>query len=258
MSQNSQHSLAPLLRKLGSWQELDERDAAAVLALPFVIRDLPASQFVVWEQERAQHCCVLLSGFAYRHKEAGGGRRQMMSIHMKGDCLDLQNSLLGSADHNVQMLSAGRVAVIPVQAIRDIAFGHPNVGMAMWCETLVEGSIFREWILNIGQRDAITRIAHLLCEFAVRLECAELGKHTNFALPITQDQLAEAVSLTPVHVNRMLRSLDSAGLIVRTRRNITIPDWHALAKVGDFHPHYLHVNQDRENTVTVKSLVHPA
>ena len=95
---------------------------------------------------------------------------------MKGDIVDLQNSLLGTADHNVQMLTNGEVAMIPVEAIREIAFSNPTVGMAMWYETLVEASIFREWVLNIGRRDARTRIAHLLCEFALRLEVAELGK----------------------------------------------------------------------------------
>ena len=158
-----------------------------------------------------------------------------------GDIVDLQNSLLGIADHNVQMLTAGTVSLIPVEAMRKIAFSRPSVGMAMWYETLVEGSIFREWVLNIGRRDAKTRIAHLLCEFAVRLEVAELGKSNHYTLPITQDQLADAVALTPVSVNRMLMKLEADGLIKRTKRNITIDDWSKLAKAGDFQPRYLHL-----------------
>jgi CRP-like cAMP-binding protein len=111
----------------------------------------------------------------------------------------------------------------------------------MWYETLVEGSIFREWVLNIGRRDARTRIAHLLCEFAVRLEVAELGKSNRYTLPITQDQLADAVALTSVHVNRTLMGLEADGLIKRTRREITIDDWPKLAKAADFQPRYLHL-----------------
>ena len=152
-------------------------------------RHLKAGQYIVWDGDRPQNSCLLISGYAYRHKHAGNGGRQIMSIHMKGDIVDLQNSLLGLADHNVQMLTAGEVAMIPVECMRDIAFRHPNVGMAMWYETLVEGSIFREWILNIGRRNARTRIAHLLCEFAMRLEVAELGEHFAYELPITQEQL---------------------------------------------------------------------
>jgi CRP-like cAMP-binding protein len=131
--------------------------------------------------------------------------------------------------------------LIPVEAMRETAFARPSVGMAMWYETLVEASIFREWILNIGRRNARTRIAHLLCEFALRLEIAELGKMTGYTLPITQDQLADAVALTSVHVNRTLMRLEADGLIKRSKREITINDWTQLAKAGDFQPRYLHL-----------------
>jgi CRP-like cAMP-binding protein len=230
-----------MVRKLELWNPLSDNDRDAVLALPFTERVLSAGQYIVWEGDKPQHSCVLNSGFAYRHKTAGNGGRQIMSIHVKGDIVDLQNSLLGVADHNVQMLTRGKIAFIPVEAMREIAFTRPSVGMAMWYETLVEGSIFREWVLNIGRRDARTRIAHLLCEFALRLEVAELGEMTNYTLPITQDQLADAVALTSVHVNRTLMKLEADGLIKRTKREITIDDWTKLAKAGDFQPRYLHL-----------------
>lgn len=241
MTENLEHALAPMVRKLQLWNPLSEADREALYALPFIERELNAAQYLVWEGDTPQHTCLLMSGYAYRHKSAGNGGRQIMSIHMKGDILDLQNSLLGVADHNVQMLSAGKVALIPVEAVREIAFSRCAVGMAMWYETLVEGSIFREWILNIGRRDALTRIAHLLCEFSVKLESAELGKLSEYELPITQEQLGDAVSLTAVHVNRTLMKLEAEGLISRTKRMITVHDWHELAKVGDFDPRYLHV-----------------
>jgi CRP-like cAMP-binding protein len=241
MSHPQDHALAPMVRKLELWTSLSEEDRKAVLALPFTERTLSAGQFIVWEGDKPQNTCVLNSGFAYRHKSAGNGGRQIMSIHVMGDIVDLQNSLLGVADHNVQMLSAGKVSLIPVGAMREIAFSRPSVGMALWYETLVEGSIFREWVLNIGRRDGKTRIAHLLCEFAVRLEIAELSESNHYTLPMTQDQLADAVALTPVHVNRMLKELEADGLINRTIRNITIQDWPKLAKAGDFQPRYLHL-----------------
>lgn len=220
---------------------MNEADTAAVYALPCVERTLEAGQYIVWDGDKPTVSCMLLSGFAYRHKLAGNGGRQILSIHMKGDLVDLQNSLLGVADHNVQMLTSGRLALVPVEAIRDIAFAHPAVGMAMWQETLVEGSIFREWILNMGRRDARTRIAHLLCEIALRMELAGLGKQTEYELPITQEQLADAVSLTPVHVNRTLMRLEADGFITRSKRMIVIVDWQAMARLADFNPRYLHV-----------------
>lgn len=241
MPETSTHPLLPMVRKLEQWHPLSEDDRAAILDLPFTVRQLNAHDHTVWEGDRPQHTCLLLSGFAFRHKVAGNGGRQILSIHMKGDLVDLQNSMLGFADHNVQMLSQGEIALIPFEMIRDLAYGMPDVGMAMWYETLVEGSIFREWILNIGRRDARARIGHLLCELAVRLEVAELGKQTEYDLPITQEQLADAVSLTAVHVNRTLKSLEKDGYISRTKRRITISDWHKLAGIADFQPNYLHI-----------------
>jgi CRP-like cAMP-binding protein len=243
MSQDPNHPLNLMARKLGLWTELDSADKEEIRSLPYQRRHLDAGQYLVWDGDKPQNCALLLSGFAYRHKHAGNGGRQIVSIHMKGDLIDLQNSLLGVADHNVQMLASGEVALMPIAAIRELAANNPTIGMAMWYETLVEGSIFREWVLNIGRRDARTRIAHLLCEFAIRMEMADLGKQTSYELPITQEQLADAVALTPVHVNRTLMKLEQEGLITRTKRMITIVDWKKLVKVADFEPRYLHMEQ---------------
>jgi CRP-like cAMP-binding protein len=242
MSPSAEHPLAPMVRTLSVRKDLSESDVAAILALPLTRRRFDSGHYLVWDGDRPQHTCLLLDGYAIRHKEAGDGGRQIVSIHMRGDIVDLQNSLLGTADHNVQMLSAGEVAMIPVENMRELAFDHPTVGMAMWYETLVEGSIFREWILNIGRRDARTRIAHLLCEFVVRYEAAGLGGSGSYELPITQEQLADAVALTSVHVNRTLMKLEEERLITRTKRIISIADWEQLATVADFDADYLHLS----------------
>jgi CRP-like cAMP-binding protein len=243
MSQISDHILAPMLRKLELWCPLDDDERRALLGLPHVVRELNANQVLVWDGDRRHQACLIVSGFAYRHKVAGNGGRQILSVHMKGDLIDLQNSLLGVADHNVQMITAGTVAFMPVEAVREMAFRIPAIGMAMWYETLVEGSIFREWILNVGRRDAYTAIAHLLCEIALRMEVAGLGKADSYELPLTQDQLADAVGLTTVHVNRTLMRLEKEGHIRRTKRLITIDDWPSLAKLADFDSRYLHLHR---------------
>jgi CRP-like cAMP-binding protein len=115
----------------------------------------------------------------------------------------------------------------------------------MWTDTLVDASVFREWVANVGRRDARTRIAHLLCEFSLRLKVAGLAELTDFELPMTQEHIADCTGLTPVHVNRMLKLLDSEKLISRrTSRSISIGDWQKLAKVGDFDSTYLHLGKD--------------
>jgi len=169
------------------------------------------------------------------------GSRSIVSLHMKGDFVDLQHSILTTADHNVQMLTDGEVATIPKEAIRRIAFDYPKIGVALWYDTLVDGSIFREWIANVGRRDAATRLAHLLCKFAVRIEAAGLGNKLEYELPMTQEQLADATGLTAVHVNRTLRQLEEQGDIKRNVRHVSIADWSKIRKTADFRATYLHL-----------------
>ncbi|MDB5698433.1 MAG: Crp/Fnr family transcriptional regulator [Alphaproteobacteria bacterium] len=232
-----------MIRKLGLWMPLDKDDEEAILSLPHRIKKLAPHQYIVRDGEKPVYSCLLLSGFAFRHKVAGDGGRQIMSIHMKGDVVDLQNSLLRRSDHNVQALTSIEVAFIPIEAVQKVAFERPTVGRAMWYETLVDASIFREWTLNVGRRDSLTRTAHLLCEFALRLETAGLGEQCAYELPMTQDQLADALGLTNVHVNRTLKALDARNLIERTQRSVKILDWKQLAALGDFDSNYLHLDE---------------
>jgi len=236
-----EHPLQPMLRKLRYWFDLDEDDAAAVLALPHRVKALERLHYVVRERETATHCCLMISGYSIRHKIVVHGARQIVAIHMVGDMVDLQNSMLETADHSVQMLTAGEVALIPREAIQELALQRPRIGMAMWKDTLVDGSVFREWIANVGRRDAATRLAHVLCEFALRLKIAGLGEQTTYELPMSQEQLADVLGLTSVHLNRTLQALEQQQLISRNKRSVTIGDWQRLADAGDFDATYLHL-----------------
>jgi CRP-like cAMP-binding protein len=241
-----------MVQKLGYWARVDSyhgrfetADEEALLSLPHRVKSLERHGYVVRERERTTHSCVLLSGFAIRHKIVAGGARQIVAIHMKGDILDLQNSFLGVADHSVQVLTEAEVAFIPREAVKKLAFERPNVGMAMWHDTLVDASVFREWIANVGRRDAHARIAHLLCEFSLRLKVAGLGEATDYEMPMTQEQIADCTGLTPVHVNRTLKVLEAENLITRrSSRSITVGDWKKLAEAGDFDSTYLHLPND--------------
>jgi CRP-like cAMP-binding protein len=236
-------TLMPLVKKLRSWAPLGVADTEALLQLPATIRRLKPGHHIVWDGDTPQNGCLLLRGFAYRHKIVREGKKQIFSLHMDGDLVDLQNALLGRADHNVETLTECEVALIPIETIRKIAFERPAIGMAMWYETLVEGSIFREWIANIGRRTARERIAHLFCEISVRLQAADLAKRDGFLVPMSQEWISDAVSLTSVHVNRVLKGLEADGLIHRSKRWLEIRDWDALAETGDFNPAYLHLDQ---------------
>lgn len=235
-------TLQSLVSKLAYRVELSDVDQNALLSLPHRTRKVERHSYIVREREATTQSCLIISGFAIRHKIVVSGARQIVAVQMKGEMVDLQNSFLGVADHSVQMITQGEVAFIPREAIRDLALARPNVGLAILMDTLVDGSIFREWIANVGRRDAHTRIAHLLCEFALRLQLAGLGEETEYELPMTQEQLADSTGLTSVHVNRVLKALQADGLIARaSSRAIKIGDWKKLASAGDFDSNYLHL-----------------
>ena len=236
-----QHPLDLLVRDISACVQLDETDRRAVLDLPHRIRMMDAGSYLIREGDQPQHCCLLIDGFAIRHKVTGTGARQILAICIPGDAVDLQNTFLSVSDHGVQMLTRGKVADIPRQALQDLVLSRSRVGAGITQMSLIESSIMREWVVNVGRRDARARIAHVLCEVAVRLQERGLNGTKGFELPMTQEQLADTTGLTPVHVNRVLKGLEADGLIARSRRLIRFDDWRALQEAGDFSRRYLHI-----------------
>lgn len=232
--------LAALVQRWGKRSKLSADDRSAILALPFTREVFAKDAYIVRERQEARDCAVLLRGFAFRQKLLRDGSRQIISFHIPSEFVDLQNSLLGTADHNVQSLNRCEAALIPRTALLELAAARPNVQAAMWVDTLVDSSIFREWVVNVGRRDSRARIAHLLCELGWRLKSVGAGDSDTFEFPVTQEQLADATGLTSVHTNRTLQSLRRDGLIQLTSGSLTILDWEGLRAVGDFDELYLH------------------
>lgn len=231
-----------LITSLNRWGVLADEDSGALLDLTYKVRTVRAQEYIVRESYPAQYCSLLVSGFAIRHKIVGSGRRQIVSILLQGDLIDLHNSMFGTADHNVQMLTRGKIVTIPRGEIRKLMLKRPNIAKAILMQILLDSSILREWMAGIGRRDARTRIAHLLCEFAMRMKAAGLATGMECDLPMSQEQLADATGLTPVYVNRTLKQLGEERLIHRTSpRSITIADWQRLSEAGDFNSGYLHI-----------------
>ena len=237
--------LTLMIRKLETHAPLDAEDRAALLALPHTVRTFDASAYLVREGDRPDKYAVLLSGYAFRQKLTSDGLRQIISLHIPGDMLDLQHLHLEVADHNVQTLTSADVATIPRAAVQTLARTRPGVDHALFVAALVEASIFREWVLNIGRRDARSRLAHLLCEFAARLDAQGLTPGRDYDFPMTQEQIGDALGLTAVHINRTLRALEIEGLIVRNGRQVNSPSWTALRQVADFSVRYLHLGMQQ-------------
>lgn len=242
----SRPNLELFVRKLQTHApHLDDEDRQALLTLPFTLRTMEPGSYLVREGDVPDRCAVLLSGFAFRQKQTGEGLRQIVSLHIPGEATDFQGLFLDEADHSVQMLTRGEVAFVPRAEFQNLVRTRLSISHAILLHILVESSIFREWVLNVGRRDARCRMAHLLCEFAVRMDAQGLAGSGNYELPITQEQLADALGLTAVHVNRTLKALEAEGLIVRSKRSVAFPAWRRLQDVGDFNPRYLHLEPQR-------------
>ena len=240
MSRQNTSASEAMVRKLERLTALDDADRAALRALPFKSEKLRRSHHLVQEGNEITECCILVRGYAMRHKIDGNGGRQIVSFHVAGDLLDLQHLLFSRADHNIETITEAEVGWVPAGDLRQLAKDRPSIGEAFWRDTLIGGAIFREWVQNVGRREARPRIAHMLCEFATRCEAAGLGRREQTEMPMTQEQIGDATGLTAVHVNRTLKALRMEGLLRRHGRKIAVQDWDRLRSVADFDPAYLH------------------
>jgi len=233
-----------MIRKLDSIFPLSEEERQALQDLPVQITVINADQDIVRIGDRPSQCCLLLEGYTCVYKLTSEGKRQIMALHVPGDIPDLQSLHLKVLDNSIATICPCTVGFIQHEDLRRVCERHPRVTAALWRETLVDASVFREWLLNIGRREAYTRMAHLLCEFLVRLKAVGLAEEDTFDLPITQVELADAIGTSTVHVNRVLQALRAEGLIETKSTQVTIPDWEKLKEMGDFDPLYLHLVED--------------
>jgi CRP-like cAMP-binding protein len=232
--------LEAMIRKLRQNTNLSQDDVDAIRGLPMHHKNLPANSLIVAEGDRPGQCCLIIKGFCARSKTSDEGRRQILSIHITGDIPDLQSLHLHVMDHDVRTLSACTLGFIPHDALRALTRARPVVAEALWRETLMDAAIFREWIVNVGRRSAAQRLAHFVLEVREKMAAAGLCTDHSFELPMTQLDLADALGLTPVHVNRVLQSLRSSGMLDIKRSEVRLGDPVKLKSLGGFDGMYLH------------------
>ncbi|RYD88234.1 MAG: Crp/Fnr family transcriptional regulator, partial [Sphingomonadales bacterium] len=206
-------ALEKYLAKVEARGPLPDGARAALLALPTRIKRFGTYQDIVREGDRTGESCFVESGLVSRYRTLRNGTRQILSFHMPGDMVDLQSALVVVADHGIRTHMPTIVVAIPHDDILRIAAAHPAIGRAFWFDTLVDAAIFREWTVNVGRRNTRERAAHLLLEFAVRFEAAGLVRDGEFELPVSQNDLADALGITAVHMNRTLQWLRGERLI---------------------------------------------
>ena len=234
--------MAPLFRRLQTTTDAGRDDLSALGALPYTLRPYRENQTILRDGGRTNECCLIVDGFCVRSKTIADGKRQILSIHLPGDFPDLQTLHLASMDHDLVALSDCTLAFIGHAAIRDLIRSRPTVGDIFWRDTLVDSAVFREWIVNVGQRAAHNRLAHLIVELRERLRLIGRVNGNSFAMPLTQEQLGEALGVTSVHTNRILRQLRIDGVVELQRGTVKILNENKLQKLAQFDGRYLHLS----------------
>lgn len=239
MAHYSRPNLQLFLDRLNRRSVLSKEEQQAVLNLPGNAEQVQSNRDFVPLGTRADHACLVIAGIVGRFDQNGEGTRQITAVHIPGDMCDLHSVVLPKATSALQSLSVATILRVPHSAIRAAADHYPALAEAFWRDCMVDAAILSEWVVNVGRRDAKTRIAHLICEMATRLHATSAGQDFTFDLPVTQTQLGEVTALTAVHVNRTLQTLRADGLIEWHQRVIRVTQWEALVETAEFDPTYL-------------------
>lgn len=232
----------PLIRKLSIFTNLSADERAAIAEVSARPIDVAAGEDIVRRGDPQGGVRLLLSGFAARYKILEDGRRQIVGFLLPGDLCDFQVLLLKRMDHSIFAICGSQIVVLPYAQMHGLMERWPNVARALWWTVLRDEAITREWVVNIGQRTANERMAHLFCELFHRMRLVGRVKGGSFQLPLTQSVLADTLGLSSVHTNRTLQDLRRGGLVTFRSGVLTVHDLPGLEKVAFFNSDYLHMD----------------
>jgi CRP-like cAMP-binding protein len=234
----------PLIRKLEHFERFSDGERDALLEATADVRTVGPREELIREGEIPGGVVLVLTGFATRHKSLPDGRRQFLGFLVPGDFCNYRNYLLARMDHSVGTLTEASVAVLSKETVDRLTQGSARIDRCFaWAQLLGE-AIAREWIVNVGQRTATERAAHLFCEMFHRQRAVGWTVDWSCELPFTQMELGDTLGLSAVHVNRTLQELRRQGLITLKGGELTILDLPALEALAMFDPHYLHLGAD--------------
>ena len=230
----------PLIRKLGGFTDLSGTEVAALCNATGRAREFRARHDIIREGDKPGPVFVMLEGWAFRYKILADGNRQIMAFLMPGDCSNLNIGMLDEMDHSVQTACRARVAAIPRAEITALVADHPGIARALSLAQLTDEATLRAWIICMGRRSTLARVAHLLCELYLRARLTGLSDGHGLELPVSQIVLADSLGMTPVHFSRVLRKLRDAKVVTLTRGSLTILDLEGLIDIAGFDQNYLH------------------
>lgn len=230
----------PLIKKMQSVGDLTREDLELLGDLTEDVRSFGPRRDVIREGEKPDHVHLMLEGWSCRYQLLPDGGKQITAFLLPGDFCDVHITMFGEMDHSIGSLGAAKVAFISRELMLAMT-ERPGIARALWWASLVDEAVLRAWIVNFGRRDSFERVAHLICELYTRLQSVGLATENTFDLPLTQEDLSDALGLTPVHVGRVLKRLREEGMMTFKRQQISILDVRKLQATAGFDPSYLHL-----------------
>jgi CRP-like cAMP-binding protein len=239
VAQSQASALQLFVNRLAERSTLTDQEKSALLSLNGQFKAIAAHRDFIRLGEPVDHACLVVEGLVGRFGQIKEGARQITCLHIPGDMADLPSVVSPKSAWGLTALTSSTILRVAHTDLRRMSARLPGVAEALWRDCVADGSIFSEWVVNVGRRDAIARLAHVFCEMAIRSERAGLGDRNSYPLPIRQSDLGDATGVTSVHVNRTLKELRNRSIVTMRSGRVVIHDWHHLVSVGDFHPGYM-------------------
>ena len=231
-------SLKSFVEKLCSQTVLAPDEREAIMSLRGHAEQLQPGKTFVSSGDQLTSACLVIDGYCGRVEVADDDRRPITALYLRGEMPDLYGAYTPQACSTLEALTSAAIVRIPHVAIHSLMAAYPAIAEAFSRHLLSDATLTEEWLVNVGSRSALSRIAHFICETAVRLHVVE-GNAFSFALPLTQNQLSRIAGLSTVHVNRSLKSLRRLGLMMVEHGRIQVLDWIGLKTAADFDDGYL-------------------
>jgi CRP-like cAMP-binding protein len=237
------------VRKLERYVHLPEADRLCLVGSIGPERMVAPRTDIIHEGDDPRAVNVILDGWACRYRQFANGRRQIVSLLLPGDLCDPHVFLLDEMDHTIGAITPVLLGQISGPTLQAAAARSPHLDLAFHREALATAAIQREWTVSLGSRTGIERLAHLFCELHARLSAIGLADGNTCPMPITQNDLGDAMGQTSVHINRTLQELRGMGLITLRSRRLTIHNPAALARLAHFNTAYLHLTAETDRLV---------
>lgn len=198
---------------------------------------------LLWEVgDTANEFCTLKSGWAYSYRHLENGDRQILEVFLPGDIIGLSEFAFSQRLESVRMIDDGVICHFPHKRMLEIFRQSLPLTSVMFAISSRQQALLTERLITLARRSARQKMAHFLYEMFLRLRQTNPDISNQFRLPLSQEQLADVLGLSPVHVSRTFTALSDDGLVFRDRHHLTIPDLQALSDEGEFDNCYLNDN----------------